>query len=360
MAEAPISFYNTPEDIIKKDKILESNEYKIQKDYEYINILIGKTEDNILIRSLYYEISLNPNDLTILTKCLCNSLDEAYELIKNTFEQKKVVIKEINKNMIKLIIILYDIFKRKEKEIEICLMAQFKNEEFIIHNIINKYNELEQELNNIKSQYNNINEENTNLKNEIISLKLNGNNYGIKYKKIMNIIYEDKNKLKEENNLIKKEIILLKEKNDVIIKENKNIKERLNQMNNENEEAKKFILSLKSEIERLKNYSYNNSNKEQKVDDIMVEGIKKVKSSANICENDSSIGVIFKNRIGNSKPIYVYCSSNEKISNLIKNYREKTENYNNNLRFEFNSQRLEPSMTIKEAGITFNSIIFVT
>ena len=176
----------------------------------------------------------------------------------------------------------------------------------------------------------------------------------------MNIINEDKNMLKEENNLIKKEIILLKEKNDAIIKENKNIKERLNKMNNENDETKKNILSLKSEIERFKNYSYKHSNKEQKVDNIMVEGIKKVKSSPNIKENDSFIGVIFKNRIGSSKPIYVYCSSNEKISNLIKNYREKTENYNNTLRFEFNSQRLEPSMTIKEAGITFNSIIFVT
>ena len=167
MVEAPISFYQTPEEIIAKNKLLETNEYKIGKDNKYINVLIGKTNENILIRSLYYEISFNPNDLTILTKCLCNNLDDSYELIKNTFEQKKVYIKDINKNMIKLIFIIYDLIKRKEKDIEICLMAQFKNEEYIIHNIINKYNELEQELNNIKIEYKNIKEENNSLKNII-------------------------------------------------------------------------------------------------------------------------------------------------------------------------------------------------
>lgn len=331
MQEAPISFYQTPEEIITKEKLLESNEFKIKKDNNLINIIIGRTKESIIIRSLYYEIKFYPNDLTILTKFICNSLEESYELIKNSFEQNKIQIKDITKSMIKLVILFYDLIKRKEREVEICLMAQFKNEEYIIYNIINKCSELEQDLNNLKNNYkdiseenNQIKEENIKLKNDVISIKSENENMRKENIIIINKINDENSKLKEEILEMKTDIISLKNENKMFKNENKVIIQNYNtikdecsklkednskinyniisliteneQLKEEIKEINNDIMTIKSDLEVLKN-EYKRiiaSQKDPQIEEdkpILINQLKKK-------ENNNFIGVIFKKGVG--------------------------------------------------------------
>ena len=151
MENAPEPIFETPQDIKVKENLLEYKEYKIKKDNSFIDILIGKEKENVVIRSLFYENKYNVNDLSLLTKILYNSIDESYEFIKNSLEENKVIIKNMSKTDMKIIILIYDLIKRKEKEIELNLKAQLKNEGYIINHLINKYFQIEQELNILKN-----------------------------------------------------------------------------------------------------------------------------------------------------------------------------------------------------------------
>ena len=151
MENAPEPIFETPQDIKVKENLLEYKEYKIKKDNSFIDILIGKEKENVVIRSLFYENKYNVNDLSLLTKILYNSIDESYEFIKSSFEENKVIIKNMSKTDMKIIILIYDLIKRKEKEIELNLKAQLKNEGYIINHLINKYFQIEQELNILKN-----------------------------------------------------------------------------------------------------------------------------------------------------------------------------------------------------------------
>ena len=100
---------------------------------------------------------MNYNDLSILTKCMFNTIDDAYEYIINIFEQNKVIIKEIKyRKTITLLLKVY--IYNIEKDIEIILLynkeyrlnkySDFKNE---IKNLKNKINILHKEINEIKN-----------------------------------------------------------------------------------------------------------------------------------------------------------------------------------------------------------------
>ena len=93
---------NLNEDILKYDEfylIKENNAYKI---------IIEELNNEILIKYKNYEIKLNNNDLSILSKSIINTIDEAYQYTINLFEYNKVIIKEIiiNKS-IKLYLKIY-------------------------------------------------------------------------------------------------------------------------------------------------------------------------------------------------------------------------------------------------------------
>ena len=50
---------------------------------------------------------------------------------------------------------------------------------------------------------------------------------------------------------------------------------------------------------------------------------------------------------------------NEKISDIIQKYRQKSSNYDINIKFIWNAKDLNHSLTVAEAGITNNANIFV-
>ena len=168
MSAAP--YLKTPI-VFENEEILSKKEFKIKYFSDYINIIIYKTKNNIIIRSSYYELKLSLEDLSLLTKTIYKSIDESFEFINNIFINDKFKIKEINLNEIKIIIITYDVIKGKDKEIELCLKENFNNTNYLIKELFNKYKELEKEIINEKNNNQKLFEENNIIKNENINMK---------------------------------------------------------------------------------------------------------------------------------------------------------------------------------------------
>ena len=162
----PAPFITTPKQYYaeEEEELLTRNEYKVKYNSEFITLMIGKTKNDIIIRSNYYEIKMNQESLSLLTKIIYKSIDESYEFIENIFNQNKFRIKEKSSNIIKLIIKTYDTFKGKEKELELCLIENFNNKNILIKELFNKYMNIERELIDIKNNKNVIKEENDKLR----------------------------------------------------------------------------------------------------------------------------------------------------------------------------------------------------
>ena len=126
---------------------IEKKEYHINDiDNNPITILIIKTNGNIIIRSLFYEIKLTSKELSLITKIKFDSLNEVFEFINNIFEQNKYKIKDISSNCMKLNINTYDNIKGKEKEIELKLTENFGNKDILIKDLFNKFMKMEREI----------------------------------------------------------------------------------------------------------------------------------------------------------------------------------------------------------------------
>ena len=130
----------TPKGNNLNEDILKYDEFYLIKDNNAYKIIIEKLKNEILIKCKNYEIKLNNNDLSILSKSKINTIDEAYQFLINIFEYNKVIIKEIiiNKS-IKLLLKVY--MNNIEKDIEISL-AYNKNNNNKINIYMNENNEI--------------------------------------------------------------------------------------------------------------------------------------------------------------------------------------------------------------------------
>lgn len=120
-------------------------------------IIIGKNETNALIQCLIYKFKILPNDLTILTRVNCITVEDSYQFINNSFEDKKVSIIEINEIMMKLKILMYDPIKRKDKNFELCLQA---HGECANRELMNRCMRIEKQLKVIEHENNMLKREN--------------------------------------------------------------------------------------------------------------------------------------------------------------------------------------------------------
>ena len=167
------------------ENILENEEFYIIKEHNAYKFIISKKQSEIIIKCKNYDIKFNNNDLSILTKSILNTIDDAYDYIINIFQENKVVIKEIiNKKTIKLLMKIYIL--NKQKEIEIILLYNSWNKDLIINELNNKYSNLKEEIDNLKFEI-------YSLKNEISKINLLNNNSNI----------NENDYLQGNNNLIK-------------------------------------------------------------------------------------------------------------------------------------------------------------
>ena len=128
---------NTPKGNNLNQYILKYDEFYLIKENNAYKIKIGELKNQILIKCKNYEIKLNNNDLSILSKSIINTIDDAYQFMINIFEYNKVIIKEIKINeSIKLLLKIY--IYNIEKDIE--LLLTYKNN--IINNYLKENNEI--------------------------------------------------------------------------------------------------------------------------------------------------------------------------------------------------------------------------
>ena len=129
-----------------EEEILNKKEYKTRFNSDLITIMIGKTKSDIIIRSSYYELKIEQENLSILTKIKFTSLDESYEFMENIFNENQFKIIEKTPNVIKLKIAIIEDIKDMVKEIELCLVENFENKNILIKDLFDKYINIEKKL----------------------------------------------------------------------------------------------------------------------------------------------------------------------------------------------------------------------
>ena len=146
--------YLTPKyEFNEKINLDEYDEYYLIKENNAYKFIIETNHDELIIRHKYYIINMNVNDLSFLTKCKFNTINDAYQYIINIFEQNKVIIKQIEfRKTIKLLLKIY--IYNIEKYIEIILLYNKEN-------IINDKNDISK----LKSEINILNKEINEIKN---------------------------------------------------------------------------------------------------------------------------------------------------------------------------------------------------
>ena len=177
-----------------------------------------------------YEAFLKYDDLIKLSKAfkICESIDDAYKLIVNLFNEKKVYIQDTKDDKVKIIYFsIINIINREEVKVEIEIKNN--NKDSYIKKFVDEYNDLIENVNNLKK-------ENENIKktlNDLIKDKLKME------KKIQ--IFEDE--INKKNEILKKVIELLK----LITNDDKNYDAPLmldEQIRNENNQQFKYELIM--------------------------------------------------------------------------------------------------------------------
>ncbi len=342
---------NTPKENPENvEELLIKKEFKLKYLSDTYKIIIGKSKNNIIIQCSFYELKLNGEDLSILTKAVFNSIDDSFEFIENIFNQKKSYIKNISSDEMKLIIKTFDIIKGKEKEIELYLMKNLENKNEVIKDLINKFSIMEKEIKELKDdnkkmkqENNQLNQNITNLKMEINSMKNNQNNENARLQEqimnILNMMNQIQQKMNEFNSL-KKEVSSIECQIDMFSMLLQDF------MSNSQLPFNPINMALNN----------NNSNGEQNIMEITKKIIKK-KSEYEEWYPEDAITINFMEKEG--LPITIQCLIDEKVGDIIQRYRTKSANNKTNIKFIFNAKELDENLTICESAIVNNSNIFV-
>ena len=357
MKAAP--YIKTPE--MNEEILLKQKEYITKYNYDSIKIMIGETKDNIIIRSTYYEIKLNIEDLSLLTKILFKSVDESFEFIKNIFEQNKYIIKEKSSKEIKLILKVYDIFKGREKDIELILKENFENQNILIKDLFNKYMNIEKEIYELKNENKKLKEENNKLKQDNNSLKM-------EIEIIKNKQNNDIGGLQMEYmNLINSMNVIQQQINQFIIKINEieqimNIREH-NNFNNMNQNN----FDPMNDINNLNMMNQNNFNNTNNINSnfniINPNNYNPLNDSLNnsIQKKTKEIIVYFRiiKKNNSNIPIAIQCQDDDLVSELKERFRALANYENKYAKFIYNARNLIDNLTVIESGINNSSNIFV-
>jgi hypothetical protein len=324
---------------MNNNKQIEENKYKEiinnfteinKQNKEYIKKLeekIIKLENNSVDRGhiSQLESKLNLIENKIVNKEIIKTLEDKIIKLENNLVKKedieqlenKKVDKKYLKNIEDKISILEKNFVQK---LFICQMEnrikQLENnfvQKLFICQMENRIKQLENKLQNIDKYIEEKINSKLNFNNEI------GNNFNNMHKVIIDI-----------NN-------------------NKNI----NNNNNNNSTTNKFLDN--NLPQKTMNYQDNNAFNMGQVP----QSNQNIKQSVNIYDQ---ISVIFKFPDYYCKiyqPISVKCSLNDKLFNVIENYKVLSGNNSKNLSFMFNNNFLNPQLTVGESGLTDKSTIIV-
>ena len=135
------------------ENIFDYEEYYLIKEKAGYKFIIGKRSNVIIIKCKNYELTLNNNDLSILSKAILDTIDDAYSFIIDIFEENKANIKNIVIN--KSITLLLSIYiYNKPKDIEMILLYNKANKDIIINELNNNYNNLKKNITYLNNEIN--------------------------------------------------------------------------------------------------------------------------------------------------------------------------------------------------------------
>ena len=136
------------------DNLLESEEIQIfQNNYIFL-ILIGRTNNSVIIKSSYYSANLNNNEISFISGHNFQSINELYNFIINIFKNNQVQINLANNEMnLKL-----SFFNNNNqlKSFQITMVFSNSNTDYFINHLFNNLTKLESENNTIKMNYQNL------------------------------------------------------------------------------------------------------------------------------------------------------------------------------------------------------------
>ena len=184
---------------IKFENIIKCQDFDLIKDNIIYKIFIGIDKQYIIIKSRKYMIELDEKEFSSFIYKKIDNIEKAYDFMINSINEDNIYIKKIIKNKSINLNIIND-----EKEIGIELNYRADNNiDFIFdqkNKIINENNILKKEINELKNEYDILKNENNLIKSEIKELR---NELEELKKKLENF---DKN---PENNNIPKKLELI-------------------------------------------------------------------------------------------------------------------------------------------------------
>ena len=152
------------------DPILEINEFIIQKGNVSITFFISKTRNNLIIRSVSFELKITVNDFSIMTQQMFRTVDEAYGFIKNIFDNKNITIRDVSAKMMVILLSYYHSKNIGKREIEIHIPSLNDINGYIQNDLFSKYIKLEDNMNIVKEKNKQLMEENLKRKEENLKL----------------------------------------------------------------------------------------------------------------------------------------------------------------------------------------------
>ena len=256
MDNAPTPCFEKPEskkEDIKNIELKDKKEFEIEFKSIIYDIILSKTLDNenIVIQCYQrdknyniFETVLNFDDIMKLSKAfkICESIDDAYKIIFNKFNDKKVNIEETRDFKTKILYFsLQNIISGEEQKIEI----EIKNKNKDSHLMAEFGEKFEIMEENVKK----LTKENTIIAKELIKYK----NEKIILEKRVQKLEDDMNSIKKENDNLKKEIELLK---SYYIKNNKDINMSITPSAMEYQNPDPLKLSFKKDISEKAYFPY--------------------------------------------------------------------------------------------------------
>ena len=149
------------EPYLKNDESISDNlSFTLDMKNIPYKISLSRTKNNIFFTYQNYELKLNLNEFkyTNILFNVCRNIDDIFKLLVTVFNRKKVKIKEIKENqMITLELTLKNYIDDEEQTMNLILLYKNQNKDFLINDIYNKYNLLQNEMDKIKNDYSRMN-----------------------------------------------------------------------------------------------------------------------------------------------------------------------------------------------------------
>ena len=334
--------------LIEEIKILKMNNNKQIEENKYKEIINNFTEINKQNKEYIKKLE---EKIIKLEKTSLNS-----EYISQLELKLNLKIKTLEDKMVKLenkLVKKEDIEQLENEIVNKVNITELNGKIFKLENNLVKKEDIKQLENEIVNK-NNI----TELNNKIIKLESNFANEGF-IKKMENRIKQLEDEIKNIDKHIEEKINSKLNSNNVIGNNFNNMHKVIIDINNNKNINNNNNPPINKNMNNLNQKTMNYQSKNPSNMDIIPQSNQNIKQSVNIYDQ---ISVIFKFPDYYCKiyqPISVKCSLNDKLINVIENYKVLSGNNSKNLLFMFNNNYLNLELTVGESGLFDKSIIIV-